>query len=145
MRLPGCSTGRSREEVPAPHQAEMTAVRAGHQLEDGIALPVALHPEHDAFIGPLHRWLSLLLRKLEPHSTVPLGIVAPALAYLHEQEQVHGGFDHVGDLAPRLGADRLDGGSALAEHDLPLALALNVDRLLDPGRAILELLPLIGL
>ena len=37
----------------------------------------------------------------------------------------------------RLGADRLDGGAALAEHDLALALALDIDRLLDAHRAVL--------
>ena len=40
---------------PAPHQTEMAAVLARHQLDDGIRLPVALDAEHDAFIGPLHR------------------------------------------------------------------------------------------
>ena len=47
-------------------------------------------------------------------------------------------------LAGRL-ADRLDGLAALAEHDLPLALALDEDRLLDAHRAVLALLPLVGL
>ena len=43
---------------PSPHQAEMPAVRARHQLEDGVGLPVTLAAEHDAFVGPLHRYSS---------------------------------------------------------------------------------------
>src|SRR5262249_21299802 len=40
---------------PAPHQTEMAAVLARHQLEDGARLPVPPHAQHDAFITPLHR------------------------------------------------------------------------------------------
>jgi hypothetical protein len=32
----------------------MTAVRARHEVEDGVRLPVPLDAQHDAFIGPLH-------------------------------------------------------------------------------------------
>ena len=71
------------------------------------------------------------LRKLHPHRAVALRVVAPALAHLHEQEQMHLLLGHLGDLLARLGADRLDGRAALAEHDLALALALHIDRLLD--------------
>ncbi len=73
-----------------------------------------------------------------------LGVVAPALAHLHEQEQVHL-LDDLGDLLARLGADRLDGRAALAEHDLALALALDIDRLLDAHRAVAQFLPAVGL
>ena len=45
----------------------------------------------------------------------------------------------------RLRADRLDGGAALAEHDLALAFALDKDRLLDADRFILALGPAVGL
>ena len=41
---------------PSPHQTEMAAVRARHQLEDGACLLVAPGAEHDALIGPLHRY-----------------------------------------------------------------------------------------
>src|SRR5262249_55522125 len=43
---------------PSPHQAEMAAVRARHNLEDGVGLAVTLAAEHDAFVGPLHRYPS---------------------------------------------------------------------------------------
>ena len=41
---------------PSPHQTEMAPVLARHQLEDGVGLPVAPGAEHDALIGPLHRY-----------------------------------------------------------------------------------------
>src|SRR5262245_1251072 len=36
------------------YKAEMTAMLARHQFKDGIALPVTLGSEHDAFVSPLH-------------------------------------------------------------------------------------------
>src|SRR5207249_9474157 len=117
------------------HQAQMAPVCARHQLEDYITLAVALAAEHDAFVGPLHR---LVIPKLKSHPTVAFRILAPTLAHLDEQKQVHRSLDHVGDLPPRIGADRLNGMPALAEDDLTLAFALDVDRLLDTDRAILE-------
>src|SRR5262245_21631590 len=85
-----------------------------------------------------------LLRKLQPHSAVAFRIVAPALAHFHEQEQVHLGFDNVGNLFARRLADRLDGLAALAEHDLALAFALDVDRLLDANVPRAQFLPDFG-
>src|SRR5215510_6331559 len=38
----------------AAHKTEMTAMLARHQFKDGIALPVTLGSEHDAFVSPLH-------------------------------------------------------------------------------------------
>src|SRR5436309_8537302 len=93
----------------------------------------------------MHVWARLLLREFEPHPAVAVGIVSPVLAHLDEQEQMDRRRDHLGDLAPRIGADRLDGLAALAEHDFALAFTLDIDRLLDADRAILELFPLIGL
>src|SRR5262249_45342449 len=76
--------------------------------------------------------------EFEPDLAVAFGVVAPILAHFDEQHQVDLGLDGSGDLAARFAADRLDGLAALAEHDLALAFALNVDRLLDPHRAVLE-------
>src|ERR1700740_3456189 len=42
-----------RAEGAAQH-AEMAAVLARHQFEDATGLPEPLHPEHDAFLRPLH-------------------------------------------------------------------------------------------
>src|SRR5215468_3822338 len=44
-----------------------------------------------------------------------------------------------------LGADRLDGGAALSQHDLALAFALDKDRLLDADGLVLALGPAVGL
>ncbi len=54
---------------------------------------------------------------------------------------MHRLVDDLGDLGPRLRADRLDRLAALAQHDLALALALHEDRLLDAHRAVAQLLP----
>src|SRR5215207_7507880 len=83
-------------------------------------------------------------RELQPHLAVALRIVAPVLAHLDEQEEVDLGLGDLGDVAARRLADRLDGLAALAKHDLPLAFALDEDRLLDAHRAVLARLPLVG-
>src|SRR6476620_10116782 len=85
-----------------------------------------------------------LLWELQSHGAVAFRIVAPALPHFHEQEQVHLGFDNVGNLHARRLADRLDGLAALSEHDLALAFALDVDRLLDPNVARAQFLPDFG-
>src|SRR5262245_18429427 len=81
----------------------------------------------------------LFLGKVQSHFPVAVGIVAPVLTHLDEQEQVHGLTYDLRDLLARIRADRLDGGAALAEHDLALALALDKDRLLDAHRLVLAL------
>src|SRR6185437_16433270 len=83
--------------------------------------------------------------EFEPHLTITVRIVAPVLAHLDEQEQMHGGAGDLGDLLARFRTNRLDGGAALAEHDLALAVALDKDRLLDADRTILALGPAVGL
>src|SRR4051794_27044433 len=82
-------------------------------------------------------------RELQPHLPVALRIVAPTCPHLDEQEQVHGLFQDLSQLAPRLGADRPDRLPVLAEHDLTLACALDIDGLLDTNRAVFELSPLV--
>src|SRR5882724_1946277 len=64
---------------------------------------------------PAFRDHALLLGELEPHLAIAVGIVAPVLAHLHEQEEVHGLADDLGYLLACGGADRLDGGAALAQ------------------------------
>src|ERR1019366_7591391 len=83
--------------------------------------------------------------EFKTHFTVAVGVVAPVFAHLDEQEQVHGYTNNFGDLFPRIRADRLDGGAALAEHDLALAFALDKNRLLDADRFILALGAAVGL
>src|SRR4051812_41246434 len=90
-------------------------------------------------------WVWLFLRKLDADLAIAVGIVAPVLAHLDEQEQMHRHAQNLRDLLARLGADRLDGGAALAEHDLALAFALDKDRLLDADRFVLAFGPALGL
>ena len=81
----------------------------------------------------------LLFRQLEAHLAIALGIVLPVLAHLDEQEQVHRRSRICVELACATSIETcLDGLPALAEHDRLLALARDVDRLLDPHRAVLE-------
>src|SRR3982074_3084201 len=73
----------------------------------------------------------LFSRELKSHFTVAVGVVAPVLAHLHKQKQMHWHTHNLGDFLARIGADRLDGGAALAEYDLALAFPLDENRLLD--------------
>src|SRR6185312_12766330 len=95
--------------------------------------------------SPAMTELGLLLRKLQAHRPITLGVVTPALAHLHEQEQVHLALGDLFDFAARGFADRPDRRAALAEHDLALALALDIDRLLDAHGIAAQILPLLGL
>ena len=47
-------------------------------------------------------------------------------------------------LLPRGLADRLDGFALVAQHDALVAVAGDIDHLVDPGRAILALFPVLG-
>src|SRR5205823_4063949 len=89
--------------------------------------------------GPLLSW------KLQSHGAVAFRIVSPAFAHLHKQKQMHRLLDDLGDFAPRIGTDGLDGATAFAEQDFTLAFAFDKDRLFDPNRPVFALLPLIGL
>src|SRR5262249_26485531 len=79
------------------------------------------------------------------HRLVALGIVAPTFAYLDEQEKMYGRLDHLGDFPPRLASDCLYAAAGFAQHDFSLALALDVNRLLNADRAVFALLPALRL
>src|SRR6185312_15297516 len=72
-------------------------------------------------------WRGSVLRELDAHLAVALGIVGPVLAHLDEEEEVDGLLGERGDLLPRGDGDALDGLAALADDDLLLALALDID------------------
>src|SRR6202140_4637879 len=57
---------------------------------------------------------------------------------------MHGHACNLRDLLTGFRTDRLDGGAALAEHDLALAFALDENRLLDADGLVLALGPAIG-
>src|SRR5215469_17788548 len=46
---------------PSPHQSEVPAMAARHQLEDGTGLAMAPSAEHDAIIGPFQLECSRLV------------------------------------------------------------------------------------
>src|ERR1700675_1948043 len=85
-----------------------------------------------------------ILRKLQPHCTVSFRVLAPALAHLHEQEQMHLGFNDTGNVPARGFANCLDRLPALAEDNLTLAFPFHVDRLLDADVAAAQFLPRFG-
>src|SRR5205814_4726699 len=81
----------------------------------------------------------------QAHLAVAFRVVAPPFPHLDEEKEMRRLLDRNGDVGARRRPDRLDRLAALAEHDLALALALDIDRLLDAHRAVLELLPDFGL
>src|SRR5207302_7220029 len=89
--------------------------------------------------------LESALGEFQSHLAIALGVVAPVLAHLDEEKEVHRPLQGLAKLLARVGANRLDRGATLAEHDLALALALDKDRLLDPHRTVLALGPARGL
>src|ERR1700753_635197 len=46
--------------------------------------------------------------ELKPDLTIAVGILAPVLAHLHEQEQMHGLLDDLGDFLAGVCANRFD-------------------------------------
>src|SRR5262245_61169343 len=84
---------------------------------------------------------ALPLRIVEAHLAIALGILGPALAHLDEEKEMDGRANHRADLGAGGSADLLDGAAFGAEHDLALAFALDVDRLLHPDAAVGKLLP----
>src|ERR671913_1035016 len=82
---------------------------------------------------------------VQPDRPIVRRIVGPALAHFDVQEEVHRPLQHLAELVAGAGADLLDLGAALAQHDGALALALDVDDLLDARAAVGPVLPLLGL
>src|SRR5215471_3103383 len=105
----------------------MAAVRARHQLEDGVRLPVLARAEHNAGVGPFHQmpasggreqrmangeWRSspvsalfairhsllAVFRKLQSHLAEALGVVAPLFPHLDEQKEMYRLLDQLRDL-----------------------------------------------
>src|SRR5271156_2561994 len=137
----------------AANQAEMPAALMRHQLENDARLAMALDAEHDGFVRPLHGLYLVrlsssakaddksLFRKFQAHFPVTLRIVLPALADLDVEEQVYRVLDNFGDVGARRRPDRLDRLARFTEHDLTLAFARDIDRLLDAHRAVAQFLP----
>src|ERR1700732_1419895 len=82
---------------------------------------------------------------VQPDRAIVRRIVGPALAHLDVQEEVHRPLQHLAQLMARAGADLLDARATLAEEDRALAVALDMDGLLDAHAAVGPVLPLFGL
>src|SRR5262249_21755958 len=82
-----------------------------------------------------------ILGEIDAHLPVALGIFAPAFAKPDETEEAPPSARAPRQLLAGKRADLLDGPALGAEHDLALALARHVDRLLDPDTAVLQFLP----
>src|SRR5687768_14968666 len=77
--------------------------------------------------------------EIKSHLTIAVWVVAPVPAHLHEQEEMHLLLEDPGELLAGRLADRLQRLAAMPEHDRFLAVALDIDHLLDPDRAVLAL------
>src|SRR5262249_20932762 len=89
--------------------------------------------------------VSAVLGIVQAHLPVALRVFVPALAHLDEQEEVNRSVDHLGDLFSRGHRDLLDGRALGAERDLLLAVAHDIDGLLDADAAVGKFLPGFGL
>src|SRR5581483_5049721 len=72
-----------------------------------------------------------ILGEREAHFAVALRIVAPTLAHLDVEEEVHRLLQDAGELLAGLHAELAHHARAAADHDRLLALALHEDGLLD--------------
>ena len=71
----------------------------------------------------------------------------PALGpftHLDVEKEMHPVAEQLFELGARRLADGLDAGAALAQHDRLLAVALDVDDLIDSGAPVFEWLPRFG-
>src|SRR5664279_4465982 len=128
------------EVTPASGVRSWNATDSASSISDRYSMT----SNNKTFLGTFI-WVRSLLGEIQSHFTIALGIVAPVFAHLDEQEQVHRNTDNLGDLLAGVRADRLDRGSALAKHDLALAVALDENGLLDPDRLVRALGPAVGL
>src|SRR5215470_6478413 len=83
--------------------------------------------------------------EIEAHGAVELGLVLPILLDLDAEKEVDAAAEQQLDLLARGHPDRLDARPALAQHDRPMTLALDVDHGAHRGAAILALLPALDL
>ena len=82
---------------PAAHQAEMAAVAARQELDNGGGFAMPPHPQHDAFVGPFHggslqdsaeaqlsRTASFRVRMTKLHCAIAIGnLEIPGLMLTH--------------------------------------------------------------
>src|SRR3974377_1359227 len=112
----------------------MTALLRRAQLQNGVALSMALGTEYNAFIGPLHGFCPYSANRSNHNNPriTPSETLAPWPGRARVLRRC--------PPPPPL-ADGLDGRPTLTEHDLALAFALHIDRLLDADVAVAQFLP----
>src|SRR5690606_22822567 len=126
--IAGLQYGLHAPRTATANETEMTAMRQRHRLKNEAGLAMPARADDDGFILPLHgRILPLSLRKIESDLAVAFRIIAPVLAHFHIEKQMHLEAQLVSDLLARGGTDGADGLALVAEHDLFLALALDID------------------
>src|SRR5690606_9612217 len=147
----------------APHHSKVTAARTRHHLKNGAGFAVFPRAEDDSFVAPFHCSIlnfpghfatggnalrsairRALVRELQSHLAIALRVVAPVLANLHEQEQVHGLLEDFADLPASGLPDRADCLALVAKNDLFLAVALDIDHLLYAHRPVRLFFPTLG-
>ena len=136
-RLQQCAAAR---RLPAAHQPGMPAVLGCQQLDDQRALAVSPRRQDKTGVAPFH--LNIVV---ESERGVALGILDPVVAHLDEQKEMDAALQHAFQFGAGAGADRLDPRSLVAEHDRALALAADIDHLVDLDAPVLTLLPRLGL
>ena len=116
----------------AAHQTHMTAMLTRHQFKDGAGFPVPPRSKDNTFVSPFHgRNVALSVREFKAHFAVTLRIIAPIVTNLDEEEQVHLLLKDFHQFLARRLADGFDRLALMAENDLLLAVALDVDDLLE--------------
>src|SRR5690606_1850335 len=92
----------------------------------------------------LDAWLFLLMGEFETHFAVAFWIIGPLFADFDEEEEVDRHLVHFHEFAAGFRADGLDGLTASAEHDLLVAVAGDIDHLIDLVGAVLLDLETLG-
>src|SRR5690606_36608766 len=83
--------------------------------------------------------------KFQSHLAIAFRIVTPVFSHLHKQEEGHWLIQDFADLLARGLPDRPDRLALVAQNDLLLAVALDIDDLLDAHRTVLLFFPSLGL
>src|SRR6478609_7652849 len=83
-----------------------------------------------AFVGEIHApAYPSFLGIVEPHLAVTLGVLTPALANFDEKKEMHGHAGDACDVLARFHGNALDCLAMSADHNLLLAVALDIDSL----------------
>ncbi len=105
----------------------MSPVMRGEEFDDAAGFTMPADARDEALVGPVHA-ASLSLGKLQSHLAIALGSSAQFSRTFTNRNRCTFCSVISANLGSGLGRDRLDGSTAFAEHDLPLALAFHENR-----------------